>query len=137
MSNMKRHNNNNNKNRSFKNGRKSFGQRSTPNVAQNLQRSKQAKEKYLQLARESLAAGDRIQAENYFQHADHYTRVINSLSREREESQPAAEAQPAEEAVNTESEKAVETEAGNSNTDENKKPAETEEFLPAFLLAEV
>jgi len=33
-------------------------------------------EKYNILAREALAQGDRIAAENYFQHADHFTRLM-------------------------------------------------------------
>jgi len=33
-------------------------------------------EKYNILAREALTQGDRIAAENYFQHADHFTRLI-------------------------------------------------------------
>jgi len=33
-------------------------------------------EKYNILAREALAQGDRIAAENYFQHADHFTRLL-------------------------------------------------------------
>ena len=32
--------------------------------------------KYLVLAREALSSGDRIQAEYYFQHADHYSRIM-------------------------------------------------------------
>ncbi len=35
-------------------------------------------EKYLALARDAQAAGDRIAAENYFQHAEHYFRIINA-----------------------------------------------------------
>ena len=34
-------------------------------------------EKYNNLAREALSGGDKILSENYFQHADHFTRVIN------------------------------------------------------------
>jgi hypothetical protein len=34
-------------------------------------------EKYNNLAREALSAGDKILSENYFQHADHFTRVMN------------------------------------------------------------
>ncbi len=34
-------------------------------------------EKYLSLARDATTSGDRIMAENYFQHAEHYYRVIN------------------------------------------------------------
>ena len=33
-------------------------------------------EKYNDLAREALSAGDKILSENYFQHADHFTRVL-------------------------------------------------------------
>jgi len=34
-------------------------------------------EKYNNLAREALSAGDKILSENYFQHADHFTRVLS------------------------------------------------------------
>ncbi|MBD1153075.1 DUF4167 domain-containing protein [Pelagibacterales bacterium SAG-MED24] len=34
-------------------------------------------EKYNNLAREALSNGDKILYENYFQHADHFTRVLN------------------------------------------------------------
>jgi len=49
-------------------------------------------EKYNILAREALAQGDRIAAENYFQHADHFTRLmpvqgdINSINSNNEQS---------------------------------------------------
>ena len=33
-------------------------------------------EKYNDLAREALSVGDKILSENYFQHADHFTRVL-------------------------------------------------------------
>jgi len=33
-------------------------------------------EKYNNLAREALSAGDKILSENYFQHADHFTRIL-------------------------------------------------------------
>src|SRR5260221_4834909 len=33
-------------------------------------------EKYLQLARDSNASGDRVMAENYLQHAEHYFRIM-------------------------------------------------------------
>jgi hypothetical protein len=35
-------------------------------------------EKYLALARDAQATGDRIAAENYSQHAEHYFRIINA-----------------------------------------------------------
>lgn len=36
-------------------------------------------EKYLALAKDAAASGDRIVAENYLQHAEHYQRIINSF----------------------------------------------------------
>ena len=33
-------------------------------------------EKYNNLAREALSTGDKILSENYFQHADHFTRIL-------------------------------------------------------------
>ena len=34
-------------------------------------------EKYNEMAREALANEDRVLSENYFQHADHFTRILN------------------------------------------------------------
>ena len=34
-------------------------------------------EKYSNLAREALSTGDKILSENYFQHADHFMRILN------------------------------------------------------------
>ena len=34
-------------------------------------------EKYNDLAREALSKGDKILSENYFQHADHFTRIMS------------------------------------------------------------
>ena len=40
-------------------------------------------EKYNDLATEALASGDKILSENYFQHADHFTRVIEEQDRKK------------------------------------------------------
>ena len=40
-------------------------------------------EKYNDLAREALANGDKILSENYFQHADHFTRIIEEQERKK------------------------------------------------------
>jgi hypothetical protein len=40
----------------------------------------QVLEKYLQLARDAGVAGDRVAAENFLQHADHYYRVVMSMN---------------------------------------------------------
>ncbi|MEZ5667506.1 MAG: DUF4167 domain-containing protein [Alphaproteobacteria bacterium] len=38
----------------------------------------QVHEKYLTLARDAYSSGDRVMAENYFQHAEHYYRIVNA-----------------------------------------------------------
>ena len=38
---------------------------------------KQLLDKYKSMARDAMQSGDRVLAENYFQHADHYQRVLN------------------------------------------------------------
>ncbi len=40
-------------------------------------------EKYNDLAREALSGGDKILSENYFQHADHFTRILNEQEKNR------------------------------------------------------
>jgi hypothetical protein len=40
--------------------------------------AQQLMEKFLAMARDASSAGDRVLAENYYQHADHYYRVLNA-----------------------------------------------------------
>ena len=40
--------------------------------------AQQVLEKYLALARDASSVGDRVATENYFQHAEHYYRVIHA-----------------------------------------------------------
>ncbi len=42
-------------------------------------------EKYNDLAREALSNGDKILSENYMQHADHFTRILNERENYRKE----------------------------------------------------
>ena len=42
-------------------------------------------EKYNDLAREALSNGDKILSENYLQHADHFTRILNERESYRRE----------------------------------------------------
>ena len=83
--------NNNGRRNNFRRGERSFksnGDRTkfTPNFSNgdNFQRkipnrnnhnAPKLIEKYNNLAREALSSGDKILSENYFQHADHFTRV--------------------------------------------------------------
>ncbi len=48
----------------------------------------QVYDKYIALARDASSAGDRVKAENYLQHAEHYFRLIRSM-------QPAQQPRPA------------------------------------------
>ena len=88
-----RNNNNNRRNnfrrndRNFKNNvidKNKFGanfsnnnnfQRKTP--GRNNHNASKLHEKYNNLAREALSSGDKIMSENYFQHADHFKRILN------------------------------------------------------------
>ena len=65
-------------------------------------------DKYNNLAREALSSGDKILSENYFQHADHFTRVLS----EQESLKKARFSTEASENKNTKEE---------NNADENNK----------------
>ncbi len=45
-------------------------------------------EKYLQLGRDSSSVGDRVMAESYFQHAEHYFRILNAINQASQPGQP-------------------------------------------------
>ncbi len=44
-------------------------------------------EKYLQLGRDATSSGDRVMAEGYFQHAEHYFRILNAIAQAAQQSQ--------------------------------------------------
>ena len=86
---MRQFRNNNKRSRFRSNGDKNFkrnGQNSSFIEGQNFQRKSPGRnnqnankliEKYSDLAREALSNGDKILSENYFQHADHFLRILN------------------------------------------------------------
>ena len=45
-------------------------------------------EKYVQLARDAQASGDPVAAENYYQHAEHYFRLIAAVQEQFRQTQP-------------------------------------------------
>lgn len=45
-------------------------------------------EKYMTLARDALASGDTVSAENYLQHAEHYNRIVMAAQAQYQQSQP-------------------------------------------------
>jgi hypothetical protein len=47
-------------------------------------------EKYLQLGRDATSSGDRVTAESYFQHAEHYFRILNAINQAAQQNQPQA-----------------------------------------------
>ena len=70
-------------------------------------------EKYNDLAREALSKGDKILSENYFQHADHFARVLS----EKEDAKLSR-------AIDNQNHNKVETEAASVN-DEEKQTIKT------------
>jgi hypothetical protein len=44
-------------------------------------------EKYLQLGRDATSSGDRVMAEGYFQHAEHYFRILNAMNQAAQQGQ--------------------------------------------------
>lgn len=48
-------------------------------------------EKYLQLGRDATSGGDRVMAEGYFQHAEHYFRIINAINQAQQQNQPSGQ----------------------------------------------
>ena len=44
-------------------------------------------EKYLQLGRDATSGGDRVTAESYFQHAEHYFRILNAMNQAAQQNQ--------------------------------------------------
>ena len=85
--------NNNNRRNSFRRNERNFkvnGDRNKYNNSfsnndtfhrkisgRNNQNASKLIDKYNNLAREALSKGDKILSENYFQHADHFTRVLS------------------------------------------------------------
>jgi len=65
---------NNGQNRSFESNSASTKLRGT---------ASQVFEKYVALARDASSSGDRVSAENFFQHAEHYFRIQNLMSPEK------------------------------------------------------
>jgi hypothetical protein len=44
-------------------------------------------EKYLQLGRDATSSGDRVTAEAFFQHAEHYFRILNAMNQAQQQGQ--------------------------------------------------
>lgn len=73
-------NNNNNRRRHHRGG---------DNNAGKIKSAAANRDKYLNLARDALASGDRVESENFLQHAEHYFRVLSFLQEEDARNRPA------------------------------------------------
>ena len=49
-------------------------------------------EKYLQLGRDATSSGDRVTAEAFFQHAEHYFRILNAMNQAQQQGQGGGQA---------------------------------------------
>jgi hypothetical protein len=81
------HNNNNNNNRRGQNPMTRVFESNGPDIKIRGTASHIA-EKYLQLARDARSSGDPVAAENYYQHAEHYFRLIAAAQEQFRQSQP-------------------------------------------------
>ncbi len=73
----------------------------------------QVHEKYLTLARDATTSGDRIAAENFFQHAEHYFRIMNLGNESRSQGQGRQPAPVAEKSGDGEAEVPASPSRGN------------------------
>ena len=80
-------NNNNNQNRRGQNPMTRVFESNGPDIKIRGTASHVA-EKYVQLARDARSSGDPVAAENYYQHAEHYFRLIAAAQEQFRQSQP-------------------------------------------------
>ena len=139
-----RNNNNNNRRNNFRRNERNFksnGDR--PKFGSNFSNNENFKrkvpgrnnhnaskliEKYNDLAREASSNGDKILSENYLQHADHFTRVLNerdSIRRERFSENKSEDRANLSEETNTQNEEIAKpnlVNVSNKEKDEEKVP---------------
>ena len=61
----------------------SFSNGQRKNIFRSTQSAEKLFEKYTNLAKEAMSSGDKTLSENYFQHADHFMRVIDDKNKNR------------------------------------------------------
>src|SRR6201998_2385952 len=86
-------NNNNNNNRRGQNPMTRVFESNGPDIKIRGTASHVA-EKYVQLARDARSSGDPVAAENYYQHAEHYFRLIAAAQEQFRQNQPQHMQQP-------------------------------------------
>ena len=84
---MRNRNQNNNQNRRSQNPMTRVYESNGPDIKIRGTASHVA-EKYVQLARDARSSGDPVAAENYYQHAEHYFRLIAAAQEQFRQTQP-------------------------------------------------
>ena len=79
--------------------------------------------KYLKLAKDTFSAGDRIQAEYYYQFTDHYYRLMQEMGINIDDQETSTESKNTSENVNSEEDKEVLSEQ-EENSESNKSNEE-------------
>ncbi|MDX5594852.1 DUF4167 domain-containing protein [Pseudovibrio sp. SPO723] len=82
-------------------------------------------EKYQQLARDAHASGDRVVSENYYQHAEHYLRIVAAAQPQTNQQSSSSHRSDADEDAG-----ANQTESTKPVAAENAQPSETSEEQP-------
>jgi uncharacterized protein DUF4167 len=93
MRNRNNNNNNNNNNRRGQNPMTRVFESNGPDIKIRGTASHVA-EKYVQLARDARSSGDPVGAENYYQHAEHYFRIIAAAQEQFRQNQPQQQPRP-------------------------------------------
>ena len=92
----------------------SFSNNQPRNNFRSTQSAEKLFEKYSALAKEALSSGDKTLSENYYQHADHFMRIIQDKNKNQTQPQPQPQPQnkpfekPVEEDKNTTQETTIE-----------------------------
>lgn len=87
-------------------------------------------EKYLQLGRDASSASDRVNAESYFQHAEHYFRILNAMNQAAQQQQGNQQPQqqrprfngPEQEGDNDQDDQQANGHAGDRGNEDEQRP---------------
>ena len=87
-------------------------------------------EKYSGLAHDALMGDDRVAAESFQQHAEHYSRILQVAQRQVAERQAEQQAQQAERQAEHQARQAQQQQQKEQTKAENQQPEVTESFAP-------
>ena len=87
-------------------------------------------EKYRGLAHDALMGDDRVAAESFQQHAEHYSRILQVAQRQAAERQAEQQAQQAERQAEQQARQAQQQQQKEQAKAENQQPEVSEDFAP-------